>query len=105
MFRLADIEGSGAIQSMWMTGYVGRDVILRMYWDDQEQPSVECPMSDFFAAGWSDNERSIFDPNFAQLNSAMVAINPNRGMNCFWTMPFRKRAVMTLGETVPTFRA
>ena len=78
-----------------MTGYVGRDVILRMYWDDQEQPSVECPMSDFFAAGWSDNERSIFDPNFAQLNSAMVAINPNRGMNCFWTMPFRKRAVMT----------
>ena len=26
--------------------------ILRIYWDDQEQPSVECPVGDFFAMGW-----------------------------------------------------
>ena len=96
VFRMVDIEGSGAIQSMWMTGYVGRDLILRMYWDDQEQPSVECPVSDFFAAAWTTNDRDIFDPNFMQLNSAMIAVNPNRGMNCFWTMPFRKHAVMTV---------
>lgn len=96
VFRMVDIAGSGAIQSMWITGYVGRDLILRAYWDDQEQPSIESPLSDFFAAGWTENEKGIFDPNFAQLNSAMIAVNPNRGMNCFWTMPFRKHAVMTL---------
>lgn len=96
VFRMVDIEGSGAIQSMWMSGYVGRDIILRMYWDNQEQPCVECPLSDFFAAAWTTNDKDIFDPNFMQLNSAMIAVNPNRGMNCFWTMPFHKHAVMTL---------
>ena len=34
-FTLADIEGSGAIQSMWISGYTGKDFILRIYWDDQ----------------------------------------------------------------------
>ncbi len=96
VFRMADIEGSGAIQSMWMSGYVGRDVIIRMYWDDQEQASVECPLSDFFAAAWTTNDGEVFSPDFAQLNSAMIAVNPNRGMNCFWLMPFRKHAVVTL---------
>src|SRR5436305_9291959 len=33
---LADIEGPGAIQSMWITGFAGRDMILRVYWDGQE---------------------------------------------------------------------
>lgn len=93
---MVDIEGSGAIQSMWMSGYVGRDVILRMYWDDQENPSVECPLSDFFAAAWTTNNEYIFDSDFMQLNSAMIAVNPNRGMNCFWLMPFCKHAVMTI---------
>ena len=95
-FAMAEIQGSGAIQSMWMSGYVGRDVIIRMYWDDQENPSVECPLSDFFAAAWTSNDGDIFDPNFMQLNSAMIAVNPNRGMNCFWPMPFRKNARITL---------
>ena len=96
VYTMADIEGPGFIQSMWMSGYVGRDVILRMYWDDQPQACVECPLSDFFGAAWTTNGKDIFDPNFMQLNSAMIAVNPNRGMNCFWKMPFRRHAVMTL---------
>lgn len=96
VFKMADIKGSGLIQSMWMSGYVGRDVIIRMYWDDQEQASVECPLSDFFAAGWQTNGNKYFSPDFKQLNSAMIAVNPNLGMNCFWPMPFRKHAVITL---------
>src|ERR1700712_1475411 len=51
---LADIQGSGAIQQIWMTLARGkwRHSILRAYWDDQEQPSIECPTGDFFANGW-----------------------------------------------------
>ncbi len=97
VFTLADIEGEGVIQSIWMTGYVGREVILRMYWDGQSQPSVECPLSDFFGATWIGNgSGGLFNPNFRQLSSAMVVVNPNRGLNCYWQMPFRRRAVITL---------
>src|ERR1043165_6647835 len=50
-FDLANIEGSGAIQQIWMTlaRAKWRHAILRFYWDDQAQPSVECPTGDFFA--------------------------------------------------------
>ena len=87
-FTLATIDGPGKIQSMWFTGRrVGRDVILRIYWDDQSTPSVECPLGDFFSVGWGP---------FAQVSSLPVAVNPNNGLNCFWEMPFRARARLTL---------
>jgi hypothetical protein len=88
-FTLADIEGSGAIQSIWMTLALGkwRHTILRAYWDDQEQPSIECPAGDFFACGWE---------SFAQVTSLPVCVNPGRAFNCYWEMPFRKRARMTM---------
>jgi hypothetical protein len=93
---LAQIDGPGAIQSMWITGSVTRDMILRIYWDGQQQPSVECPLPDFFACGWYDNVNPSGNPHFSQLNSQMVAVNPNRGMSCFWLMPFRKHCRITL---------
>jgi hypothetical protein len=88
-FTLADIEGAGAIQSIWMTlaGGKWRHTILRAYWDDQEQPSIECPAGDFFACGWE---------SFAQVSSLAVCVNPGRAFNCYWEMPFRKRARMTM---------
>ncbi len=88
-FTLADIEGSGAIQSIWMTLARGkwRHTILRAYWDDQAQPSIECPAGDFFACGWE---------SFAQVTSLPVCVNPGRAFNCYWEMPFRKRARMTM---------
>src|SRR2546429_8550055 len=48
-FDLANIAGPGAIHHIWMTptGH-NRFNILRIYWDDQPQPSVECPVGDFF---------------------------------------------------------
>jgi Protein of unknown function (DUF2961) len=92
-FVLAQIDGPGAIQSMWFTGRnLGRDVILRIVWDNQAQPSVECPLRDFFAAGWGP---------FAQLTSLPVAVNPNNGLNCFWQMPFRTSARLTLHNRGP----
>ncbi len=86
---IADIQGSGAIQHIWMTPgtHDWRNMILRMYWDDSAIPSVECPMGDFFACGWGE---------YAQINSLAVCINPGRAFNCYWTMPFRKHCRMTV---------
>jgi Protein of unknown function (DUF2961) len=61
--------------------------ILRIHWDDQEQPSVECPVGDFFASGWG---------QFAQLSSLAVAVNPGSAFNAYWEMPFRRRCRITL---------
>lgn len=87
-FTLADIEGSGAIQQIWMTPTGNwRYSILRIYWDDQEQPAVECPVGDFFCMGWG---------KFAPLTSLAVCVNPGSAFNCYWEMPFRRRARMTM---------
>jgi len=87
--ELANIAGQGAIQQIWMTLARGklRHSILRIYWDDQEQASVECPVGDFFACGWE---------RFAQVSSLAVCTNPGRAFNCYWEMPFRKRARVTM---------
>jgi len=87
-FELANIEGPGAIQQIWMTPTgKWRSSILRVYWDDREQPSIECPVGDFFACGWN---------VYAQVSSLMVCVNPGSALNCYWEMPFRKRCRMTL---------
>ncbi|MCP3971554.1 MAG: DUF2961 domain-containing protein [Rhodobacteraceae bacterium] len=86
---LADIEGPGAIQQIWCvtSGVPWRDLILRMHWDGQAQASVECPLGDFFANGWGE---------YAQVTSLAVCVNPGRAFNCYWEMPFRSRAQVTL---------
>ena len=87
-FTIADIEGPGAIQQIWMTPTGNwRFSILRIYWDGQEHPSVECPVGDFFACGWC---------RYAPLSSLAVCVNPGSGFNCYWPMPFRKRCRITL---------
>lgn len=87
-FQLADIEGPGAIQQMWMTPTgLWRFSIIRIYWDDQEYPSVECPVGDFFASGWG---------SFAQLTSLSVCVNPGSAFNCYWEMPFKKKCRITM---------
>lgn len=87
-FTLAEIEGPGAIQQIWMTPTGNwRFGILRMYWDDQENPSVECPIGDFFASGWGE---------YAALSSLAVCVNPGSAFNCYWEMPFRKKCKMTI---------
>ena len=87
-FTLADIEGPGAIQHVWMTLTPRwRSCILRIYWDDQEHPSVECPAGDFFAQGWE---------RYAPVSSLAVCVNPGNAFNCYWPMPFRRRCRITL---------
>ena len=100
-YVLADIGGSGAIQSMWLGGNVTRDFILRIYWDGQAQPSVECPLCDFFALPWIRyDERGTRGP-LVRVNSLPVSVNPNRALNCFWVMPFRRRCRVTIENLHP----
>jgi len=87
-FKLAEIEGPGAIQSIWMTPTGNwRWSILRFYWDDETEPSIECPVGDFFASGWG---------RYCHVNSLPVCVNPGSAFNCYWQMPFRKKAKITM---------
>ena len=85
---IAEMEGPGAIQHIWMTPTGNwRFSILRFYWDDETTPSVEVPVGDFF--GMAFNE-------YAPLNSLAVTVNPGSAFNCYWKMPFRKKAKITI---------
>ena len=85
---MAEIEGPGAIQHIWMTPTGDRRLsIMRMYWDGEERPSVECPVGDFFANGWG---------TYAHVNSLAVCVNPGSAYNCYWVMPFRKKCKITM---------
>ena len=85
---IADIEGPGAIQHIWMTPTGNwRFTILRIYWDDSDVPSVECPVGDFFGSGWGE---------FAQMSALPICVNPGSAFNSYWEMPFRKRARITM---------
>ena len=88
---LADIEGPGAIQQIWMTPTGNyRYSILRFYWDGEDTPSVEVPIGDFFASAYTDFK------TFAPINSLPICVNPGNAFNCYWEMPFRKRCRITL---------
>ncbi len=94
---LADLEGPGVLQHLWITATgVWRHLILRMTWDDHAHPSVECPLGDFFASGWASRE------TFAPVVSAAVCVNPGSAFNCYWEMPFRRRARITLENRATT---
>jgi hypothetical protein len=85
---LAEISGSGAIQHIWMTPTGNwRFSIIRMYWDDETEPSVECPVGDFFCMGWGE---------YAPLSSLAVCVNPGSAFNCYWPMPFHKKCRITM---------
>lgn len=87
-YTVAEITGSGVIQHIWMTPTGNwRLSILRMYWDDEKDPSVEVPVGDFFAMGWG---------KYARISSLAVCVNPGSAFNSYWPMPFRRKARITL---------
>ncbi len=86
---LADINGQGAIEHIWLTTHPRnwRTHRLRFYWEDDERPAVEVPVGDFFCNGWGE---------FSQVSSLPIAVNPHGGCNSYWEMPFRSAARITL---------
>jgi len=89
---IADLDGPGKIVHVWMTPKSldirhPRAIVLRIYGDDADRPSVEVPIGDFFAVG---------NGMQATVNSLSVKVSSyGRSYNCYWQMPFTKRAKIT----------
>ncbi len=90
---LADLKGPGTISHIWNTisskeYCVSKQLVLRMYWDDEKNPSVVSPLGDFFGVGHG------MDVDF---DSTPVRVSAGgRARNCYWPMPFRKSARITV---------
>jgi len=87
---LMDVDGPGVITYLWIAtdhNYLS-ELVLRAYWDGEEYPSIECPLGAFFGMGFDFVRHTVY--------SAMVTVAPKSGMNCYWPMPFRKHARLTL---------
>ena len=103
---IADVDGPGEIRHVWITvpdstdagDTVLRDLTLRAYWDGESDPSVEVPLGDFFASGHAAR---------ARVDSHPVVVAPDGGLNCYWSMPFREGARITVenehGGEIPMF--
>ena len=82
---LAEIKGPAAIHHIWVTiaaeAFYGRKIVLRIYWDGEDAPSVESPIGDFFGVGHGLNR------NFTSL--PIACSSEGRARNCYWYMPFR----------------
>lgn len=91
---IAEIDGPGVINHIWITTSVefSRELILRMYWDNEPIPSVEVPLGDFFC------NANGFEGN---VNSAVIAVNPTNSLNCYFAMPFHKHARITIENLNP----
>jgi hypothetical protein len=90
---LAELEGPGVITHFWNTiaheaKFYSRLMTLRIYWDGEEHPSVECPIGDFFGIGHG------VDQPFMSLPIRVTS--DGRARNCYWPMPFRKSARITV---------
>lgn len=87
-FTIAEMEGPGAVQQIWMTPTGNwAHTIIRFYWDDETEPSVEAPVGAFFGMGWNE---------FAPMNSLAMTVNPGSAFNSYWKMPFRKKCRITV---------
>lgn len=84
----AELTGPACIRHIWCTMLLPHDdwlrrVVLRMYWDDCPEPSVECPIGDFFGLGHGLRK---------DFTTAVLSMSPQdgRGFNSWWPMPLRR---------------
>src|SRR5690606_41317243 len=84
--EIANISGAGIIKHIWITistpdNFIRRNAIIRMYWDGEENPSVESPLVDFFGQGWGE------EYNFASLPLASAPA-ARKALNSYFPMSF-----------------
>ncbi len=99
-FTLAELKGPAVIRHIWFTfaesgpSWLSKEgaadpseIVLRMHWDGADEPAVEAPLGDFFAAGFGRRAECV---------SAPVVVQGGDSYNCYWAMPFRSSARLTL---------
>lgn len=93
---ICDIIGPGIINHIWMTmknsdaeAFYYRKILLKVYYDDEIEPSILVPVGDFFGMGHGITK--VFDSMPLQM-----APDKGRGFNSWWPMPFRKRIRITM---------
>ena len=88
---LADIPGAGCVNHIWFTIWHEeklwpRKMVLRIYWDGEESPSVECPVGDFFGTGY----------RIAAYRSRYTQVTDDGTLHAFWVMPYRQSCSVTV---------
>jgi hypothetical protein len=103
---MAELQGPGMIQHCWFT--IGTDyerflsdLVLKITWDDAEQPAVEAPLGPFFGIGHDHCVDVVSHAIVVMASRAPYIKDPpgRAAFNCYFPMPFRKRAVVTLTNT------
>jgi Protein of unknown function (DUF2961) len=87
-----DTDGPGLISHLWFTiasseAYHLKKIVLRIYWDGEETPSVEAPIGDFFGLGLG---------YYYSWQSEMLSVGSIKDLNCFFPMPFQRHARITI---------
>jgi len=94
---MVELGGSGMITHLWFTTLLPlnqhalRGVRLRFYWDGEAQPSVECPLGDFFGAPFG---------GYRDYISAPLSLTSG-GFNSLWPMPFSNGARLEVVNDSP----
>jgi hypothetical protein len=100
---LLDAAGPGNVTHIWLTiaseeTYHLKKLVLRIFWDDEVSPSVEAPVGDFFGLGLGE---------YVPFESVPLSVASDKALNCFFPMPFRKHARITVtnqgSKTVDAF--
>ncbi len=97
---LLDVDGPGVITHFWNTmaafdPFYGRSVVLRVYYDGNDKPSVQSPIGDFFAVGHGVSKNVTSLP--------VVASSAGLSRTCYWHLPFRKHIKVTVSNESPIY--
>jgi hypothetical protein len=108
---LMEADGAGSIARMWVTtqdwpdpgrfkvkrAHILRKLLLRAYWDGETVPSIDCPLGDFFGAGFAE---------YREYHSLVMGMSSG-GFYSYFPMPFgahaRVEIVNESDEPVPHF--
>jgi hypothetical protein len=90
--QLFQAQGPGVITHIWFTIAARganhlKELVLRAYWDGNDKPSIETPVGDFFGLNLG---------QYAIYQSAYLACSPGRSLNCYFAMPYKKSARLTM---------
>ena len=87
-YVIGELEGPGCIRHIWMAvrpiPLMNRQIIIRIYWDGEPEPSVEAPLGDLFGV--------CHGLPFYEIDSLYLSVQEQSALNCYFPMPFAKSA-------------